>query len=306
MKTDVLILGTGPAGIQAAIHAARKKAGVIVLGRPEKSAINGAHVENYCCTQDTLNGGEMVNDGIKQAIKFGAEFINEDAVEAVTSKGGFVVKLESGRLISSKTLIMAIGIKRNSAGVMGENEYLGRGVSYCVECDANFYKNKKVAVLGDGSAAAAGAALLKKYAMEVTLISRKLKVTPELKAEVISSGVKLMEGSWIREISGDGKKVDHIVFTSGSIMDVDGVFIELGAKGAMELAAGLGVFLDQEQLKYIETDKKQATNIPGIYAAGDICGAPFQMAKAVGEGCTAGINAADYSKQRLIPEAVPA
>ena len=88
--------------------------------------------------------------------------------------------------------------------------------------------------------------------------------------------------------------------TDGSTENIDGIFIELGAKGAMELATGLGVALDQEQLKYIETDKKQATNIPGIFAAGDICGAPFQMAKAVGEGCVAGINAADYSGKKKV------
>jgi thioredoxin reductase (NADPH) len=300
MKTDVVILGSGPAGIQAAIHAARKKAGVIVLGRPEKSAINGAHVENYCCTEETLKGVEMVDDGVKQAQKFGAIFINEDAVEAKVLEGSFMVKLEGGEEITAKSMVLAIGIKRNSAGVKGESEYLGRGVSYCVECDANFYKNKKAAVLGDGSAAASGAVLLSKYAREVTLISRELKVTEALKKEVLSSGVTFKEGAWIEEINGDGKKVISLSLTDGSTENIDGIFIELGAKGAMELATGLGVALDQEQLKYIETDKKQATNIPGIFAAGDICGAPFQMAKAVGEGCVAGINAADYSGKKKV------
>lgn len=297
MNADIVIIGAGPAGIQAAIHAARKKVSVIVLGRPEKSAVQNSWVENYCCNEKMLNGKEMLEDGYKQAEKFGAVFIREDVIEIKGSDGNFSVKLEGGREITAKVLILAIGVTRNTANVKGEREYHGKGVSYCVECDAGFYKNKKVAVLGDGSAAASGAVLLTKYAESVTLISRGLKVAPGLREEVLSAGVDLREGVWITEIKGDGNKVNTIVLGEGSGEPFDGLFIELGAKGAVELAVVLGVNLDSENLKYIETDKKQATSVQGIYAAGDICGAPFQLAKAVGEGCVAGINAADYVKK---------
>ncbi len=294
MKTDVLIMGAGPAGIQAAIHASRKKANVIVLGKPEKSAISEAWVENYCCTEDSLYGKEMLTDGKTQAEKFGAVFIEEDAIEVQKEQGVFKVKLESNREIFAHALILAIGVTRNKANIKGEIEYHGRGVSYCVECDANFYKGKKVAVLGDGSAAASGSVLLTKYAKTVTLITHRLKVAQELREEVVGSGVEMREQSWIKEIKGNGLNVTSLLFDDGTEEDFDGIFIELGAKGAVELAVGLGVNLDSEKFKYIDTDKKQATNVPGIYAAGDICGAPFQLAKAVGEGCVAGTNAADY------------
>jgi thioredoxin reductase (NADPH) len=296
METDILIIGAGPAGIQAAIHASRKKAKVLVVGRPEKSAIKEAWVENYCCTEKTLSGKEMLRDGLEQAKRFGTEFKEEDVIEAKRENGHFIVKLEGGEEIKSYALILAIGVTRNSANVRGEKEFQGRGVSYCVECDAGFYKGKKVAVLGDGSAAASGAVHLTKYAASVTLISRKLNVVDSLKAEIKEAGVIVRENSWLQEIKGNEKGVTSILLEDGTEEELDGVFIELGAKGAIELAVGLGVSLDYEQLKYIQTDKKQATNIPGIYAAGDICGAPFQLAKAVGEGCVAGTFAADFAK----------
>jgi len=294
MNTDVLILGAGPAGLQAAIHASRKKANVIVLGRPEKSAIREAWVENYCCTEASLHGQQMLVDGKAQAEKFGAVFIEEDAIDVKNNEGTFTVKLESGREIFSRAIILAIGVTRNKANIKGELEFSGRGVSYCVECDANFFKGKKVAVLGDGSAAASGSALLTKYAKTVKLISHGLNVAPALRDEAIGAGVELFEKTWISEIKGNDSGVTSVLFTDGTEENFDGIFIELGAKGAVELAVSLGVNLDTEKFKYIDADKKQSTNVAGIYAAGDICGAPFQLAKAVGEGCVAGTNAAEY------------
>jgi len=117
MKTDVVILGSGPAGIQAAIHAARKKAGVIVLGRPEKSAINGAHVENYCCTEETLKGVEMVDDGVKQAQKFGAIFINEDAVEAKGLEGSFMGLTTPQATLAYAESLVAVEYIRDTYGM---------------------------------------------------------------------------------------------------------------------------------------------------------------------------------------------
>ena len=113
-------------------------------------------------------------------------------------------------------------------------------------------------------------------------------------AQLAGAGVVLKDGSWVSEILGDGRKVEAIKDTEGVISPFDGVFIELGSKGAVELAASLGVELDSEEFKYINTDKKQRTNVEGVFAAGDICGAPFQIAKAVGEGCVAGLSAAQY------------
>ena len=171
-KHDVVILGTGPAGLQAAIHAARKKMGVMVLGKQHKSSAYRAHIENYCCING-ITGEALLEEGRKQAEGFGANFVDEDVLEVLQKDPGFHVKVESGRTFSSKSLILAMGIARNKLNVVGEKELLGRGVSYCVECDANFYKGESVAVIGSESAAVTGALTLLFYASEVYLVCEK-------------------------------------------------------------------------------------------------------------------------------------
>jgi thioredoxin reductase (NADPH) len=185
-------------------------------------------------------------------------------------------------------------------GVPGEKDFLGRGVSYCVECDANFFKGEEVAVVGGASAAVGGALTLLDYAKGVNLIYEKLDVTDTLATELKESNVVIRENAKVKEISGD-TGVKEIILEDGSKMPVTGVFIELGARGVMELAAHIGIQFDDE-MKYIETNKKMETNVPGVFAAGDICGPPWQMAKAVGEGCVAGIAAAAYAKKMRTSE----
>ena len=153
-----------------------------------------------------------------------------------------------------------------------------------------------MALVGNESAAVSGALTMLMYASEVHLISEKLDVSERLGELIEASDVRVHIGRKVKEIVG-GEKVDGLILDNDQQLEVNGVFIEIGAKGAVELAAILGVALDHEHFKYILTDKKQQTNIKGIYAAGDICGPPWQMAKAVGEGCVAGLIAAKYVKK---------
>ena len=297
METDIVIIGAGPAGIQAAIHASRKKVKIIMLGKISQSSLEWAHVENCCCMQGVAHGREMLIDGKKQAEGFGAVFIEEDVTSIKNNGAVFDLYTESGVLITAKSIVFALGIKRKTLNVKDEKEYYGKGVSYCVECDANFYRNRKVAVAGNGSAAASGAVLLTAYAGEVTLISDKPDINEKLQHQLEAGGVKIFKDKKIVVVLGNGLKVTGIKLSDGTELTADGIFIELGAKGAMELAVQLGVELEGEKFDYIKTDKKQRTNVAGIYAAGDICGAPFQIAKAIGEGCVAGMNAAEYVKK---------
>ncbi|RZB34699.1 MAG: thioredoxin reductase (NADPH) [Desulfobacteraceae bacterium Eth-SRB1] len=292
---DVVILGTGPAGLQAAIHAARAKVSVLVMGRKHKSSLYKAHVENYCCLS-SVSGEELLQMGVRHASESGAQFLLEDVIKTSQANDMFIVLTESERSIKTKTLVLSMGISRNHLGVKGEKKFLGKGVSYCVDCDANFYKGEKVAVIGSESAAVSGALTLLFYAEEVHLISEQLKVSDRLDFQIRESGVNLHLGRKVKEIVGQ-EKVEGLVMGDGQKLTVSGVFIETGAKGAIELAATLGVELDSEKFRYINTDKQQRTNIPGIFAAGDICGPPWQMAKAVGEGCVAGLSAAKYAKK---------
>ena len=291
---DVIILGTGPAGLQAAIHAARKKVSVLVLGKETRSSLFHAHVENFCCIFN-ITGEEMLNVGRQQAANFGADLLEEDVLSVLPEGQQFKIITESGTERLCKSLIIATGTARNKLGVPGEKEFLGKGVSYCVECDANFFKDEDVAVVGGASAAVGGALTLLDYAKTVNLIYEKLDVTAALAAELKKSDVKIHTKSKVKEISGDAG-VKGILLEDGSKIPITGVFIELGARGVMELAAHIGIQFDDE-MKYIDTNKKMETNVPGVFAAGDICGPPWQMAKAVGEGCVAGITAATYAKK---------
>ncbi len=293
---DVLIVGAGPAGLQAAVHAVRKKASVLILGRPEKSAIYRAHVENYLCVDGVADGQEMVKTGLEQAMRFGANFVEEDVLGIEQHDSLFQIRTESGTYLC-RTFIFATGIHKTKLKVDGEKELTGKGVSYCVDCDANFYRNAKVAVVGNESAAVDGALTLLKYASEVHLVAKKLQVSTDLSEKLDKSDVKIHEGTWVKEIVGQNA-VERLVLDNESSLEVEGVFVELGAKGAMELATNIGVQLDMETFSYIETNKKQETNLAGVYAAGDIAGPPWQMAKAVGEGCVAGWHAANYANKQ--------
>jgi thioredoxin reductase (NADPH) len=291
---DVVIIGAGPAGLQAAINAVRKKATVLVLGRPERSSLFRAHVENYLCVDGVREGAELLAVGIDQVKRFGAEYLAEDVLHVEHASDTFAVGVESGRTIKTRSLIFATGTSRKKLKVKGEKELSGKGVSYCVDCDANFYRNAKVVVVGNESAAVDGALTLLGYASEVHLITKELAVSEELHKKLSESGVKAHQNTWVSEIQGDNA-VEGVLLEDGTVLLVEGVFIELGAKGALELATAIEVQLDSETFTHIDCNKKQQTNIPGVYAAGDIAGHPYQMAKAVGEGCVAGWEAANYS-----------
>ena len=291
MGFDMVIIGAGPSGLQSAIYAARSKTRVVVLGRVKKSSLAKAHIENYCCLDETQNGLDFLKTGIEQAKKFGAEIFEEDALEIEKKEGQYLVKTESGSELIAKALIIAAGVRKNRLGIKGEKEFLGKGVSFCVECDVNFFKGKKVAVIGNGSAAASGALLLLAYGNQVYLICDELNVDDRLMGQINASGIEVLKGVKAKEIKGK-KKVEELFLQNEKSLNVEGVFIELGSKGTIELLGKLGIELDD--LGFIKTNKKQETNVVGIYAAGDVCGPPFQVAKSVGEGCVAGLNAAQY------------
>lgn len=294
---DVIILGSGPAGLQAAVHAARSKAKVAVLGRVQRSSLYKAHIENYCCMDNMLSGGEILEQGKSQAERFGAHLLEHDVLDVCRDENGhFSVQLESGQTLTAWCLILAMGISRNRLNVPGEKELLGRGVSYCVECDGNFFRNEVVVVVGNESAACSGAMNLLLLSSEVHLVYDSLDVGEHLRYQIERSAIHRHPGRRVRAILGE-RSVEAIVLDNGERLNVAGVFIELGAKGALELSGKLDVALDPDSMRYVAVNKKQETNIAGVYAAGDICGPPWQMAKAVGEGCVAGLEAAARAKR---------
>ncbi len=291
---DIIILGSGPAGLQAAIHAARRKASVLVAGKIRKSSAYNAHIENFCCIDGT-SGEQMLESGRQTAKEAGAEFLDDDIIGIDKQGDRYEIRTESEKAITARALVFAMGISHEKLNVKGEKELLGKGISYCVDCDAGFFRGETVAVVGGGSAAIYGALTLLFYAKEVHLICEKVEVAELPSKKLMDSAIIVHEGRRVSQITGENA-VQSLVLDDGSEIAATGVFIELGARGITELAGGLDIEFDKETMRYIQTNKKQETNIPGIYAAGDICGPPWQVAKAVGEGCIAGMEAAAWVK----------
>ncbi|MGD8878085.1 MAG: FAD-dependent oxidoreductase, partial [Syntrophobacterales bacterium] len=252
---DVVILGSGPAGLQAAIHAARAKVSVLVMGKPSKSSLHRAHIENYCCMEKTA-GEDLLRQGIQQAEAAGTDFMYEDVVKVSQEEQWFIIRNESGADLKCRALILAMGISRNKLRVPGEKKLLGRGVSYCVDCDGGFFRNEPVLVVGNESAAASGALTMTFYASHVHLVCDQLDIAEALAHQVKESDVTIYEGRKVTEITGQ-EEVEGVLLDDGTRLEVKGVFIELGAKGAIELASSLGVAMDPESPQYIATDKKQ-------------------------------------------------
>ena len=273
MEYDIVILGTGPAGLQAVIHASRRKVRVLVLGKQKHSSLHKAWVENFCCLEKTSTGSDLLNRARNQAKRSGAEILEEDVLKTEKADLGFKIRTEGGKEILSRSLVIATGVSRNKLNVKGERELLGKGVSYCVDCDAPFFTNKAVAIVGCGSAAASGALVLTNYASKVYLVCESLDVDEKLKKQIEAVAVHPIIDK-VSEIKGD-QTVNQIVLEDHPPLAVDGIFIELGAKSPLELASNLGVILDEKG--FIVTDKEQKTNVEGVFAAGDTCGPPFRL-----------------------------
>lgn len=292
METDVLIIGLGPAGLQAAIHAARKKVKVVAIGKSENSALSWADVENYFGIP-TMSGPELLRIGREQAQKFGAELLEEDVLKLTKEGDRFKIVTDHDREITARAVVLAMGISRAKLKVPGEKEFLGKGVSYCASCDAGFFRGKKVAVVGEESEAAESAMLLTEYATDVTWVTSALKVSPQMMEKVTKTKVVMVAAKPVR-ITGE-TTVTGLELDDGRTLDVQGVFIALGAKGSMELALELGILPDPSG--QIKVDEDCRTEMEKVYACGDVTGTPWQLARAVGQGCIAGDNAGKVVRQ---------
>lgn len=291
MDCDVLIIGCGPAGLQAAIHSARKKATTLVAGKAYASSIAGCRLENYLGTGDTV-GDAVLEDGRRQAESAGAVFLDRNVSSASAEGGLFRFALEDGEPVTAKAAVIATGISRAKLGIPGEKELFGKGVSYCAVCDCNFYKGRRAVIVGNDSEAASSAELMTRYASETSWVTWEDRASGSLRAKAISVGAKVY-ASKPKAITGNGK-VEALELEDGTVIPTDGVFIELGAKSAADIAMDLGVMPEMDDT--IKVDAGCATEVPGVFACGDVTGKPWQVAKAVGQGCVAGLAAADFAR----------
>ncbi|MBP8591479.1 FAD-dependent oxidoreductase [Candidatus Shapirobacteria bacterium] len=309
---DLIIIGAGPAGLAASIYASRYRIKHLVLGQQPGGTITLAHkVENYPGFL-SISGPQLGQKFMEHAKGLGAEIEIKEVVEIKKKKNCFLIITNNNGRYKAKAIIIATGTKRKSLGIPGEDIYLGHGVSYCATCDAAFYKGKIVAVVGGANAACSGALHLARFAKKVYLVYRgkSLRAEPAWVDEARENPkIEIIFNTNPAAILGDGKKVTAIALdkTHGGQkkLGVDGVFIEVGGVPVVSLAKNLGVETDEDN--YLLTDNFMATNIPGIFAAGDINSFQKncqQVVTAVAEGAQAALGVYQYLSSQKREEAL--
>jgi len=291
---DVIIIGGGPGGLTAALYASRAKLKTVVLDKSKTagSLAYASLIENYPGLEKPLTGGALLDIFRKQAESFGAEYKQEQVI-GVSLSGNVKEVFTMEATYQGKTVIVATGSMGRKATIKGEEDFLGRGVSYCAICDAAFFKGKTVCVLGDSEEAAKEAEVLSRFAETVYVIcpAAKLKVEDDHPSLQIPN-VKLLLGKTVIAIEG-GDAVERIRMRDAggeSELLLDGVFVYLrGSKPIVDFLQG-AVEVSEEGC--VITSRTMETNVPGVFSAGDVtCTEARQVVVAAAHGCLAALSA---------------
>ncbi|UCH44027.1 MAG: thioredoxin-disulfide reductase [Nitrospiraceae bacterium] len=303
---DVIIIGGGPAGLTAGLYSGRAKLKSLII---EKGLTGGLvttteWVENYPGFEEGILGAELAQKMEKQATRFGAE-IKQGAVTGIAVNEKIKkVLLEDGSEIESRSIILATGAHPRYLKVPGEDEFRGRGVSYCATCDGAFFRGETIAVVGGGDSAVQEAIFLTKFAEKVYIIHRRdtLRAEKILQERAFNNPkIEMVWDSVVEKIEGENGvsklHVKNVKSEEMSAIDVQGVFIYIGYNPNTEFLAGLAN-LDGEN--YLVTDANMNTSSTGIYAAGDVRAKPLkQIATAVGDGAIAAMAAEKYIEENF-------
>lgn len=300
---DIIVIGTGPAGLTAGIFAARRDLKTLVLGDPNflPTTTEATIVDDYPGIPN-ITGTELQKKFEEHSKSFKIEFKDEKAVKIEKIKKGFSVLTSGKKKHQTRTVIIATGAKHRRVNVPGEEKFAGKGVSYCANCDGPFFKGKKVFVIGGGDTAATSAVLLKQMGSDVTIVHRReeLRAVEIFRNQIKKEKIPIIWNSILKKIKGDAfvKSVDMQNTKRGKIenVDVDGIFIAVGTVPTSELAKQVGVKTDDQG--FIKVDKVQATNVPGVFAAGDCCDNPTKrIITSMSDGSKAAEFAYEYIKE---------
>ncbi len=299
MLYDVIIVGTGPAGLTAALYTSRRSLKTLVIGQTMGGqAILPACVENYPGFGKT-DGLTLVKEWQAQTIAAGAEIKTGLVTEIEQDGDSFEVELEDGTEYKAKAVILTMGRTPRKLNVPGEAEFTGKGVAYCATCDAPLFAGRDVAVIGGGNAAVDAAILLASIAKQVYLIHRNDKFKAEAvllhKLATLNNIEKILHTE-IKEIIGSSFveqiKINQILDKTEQILDVQGVFIEIGGDANTNFVKD---FVELNEKQEIVVDEYGRTSVKGVFAAGDATAVPFkQMIVAAGEGAKAALSAYNY------------
>ena len=274
---DVIVIGSGPAGITAAIYAKRRKLSILVISKGNGALQKTEKIDNYYGFENGISGKELYENGIKQAKNLGIDFI-EDEVINIKYINQFTVETVNSKY-EAKAVILATGVSRNVPNIKGIKEFEGKGVSYCAVCDSFFYKDKDVAVLGDGNYAIHEFETLKPVASSVTILTNGNTMVENRDSSIEVNSKK------IREFRGD-TKLEEVEFEDNTIQSLNGVFIAMGTASSSDLARKIGARIENNN---IIVNESMETTVPGLFACGDCTGGLLQISKAVYEGAKAGL-----------------
>ncbi len=300
MVEDLIIIGSGPAGLTAALYAAREdfKPLVITGVNAGGQLLLTTTVENFPAFPDGVYGSELVDLMRKQAEKFGSRFIAEDVASVDFSSRPLKIKASSSEY-QAKSVIVATGASAKWLGIPSEQRFIGKGVSSCATCDAPFFKNKNVVVVGGGDTAMEDSLFLTKFTNSVTIIHRRdaFRASKIMQERVMSNPkIKVLWDSAVDEILGDtkviGVKVKNLRSGDVTQMDIDGVFVAIGYQPNTKYLAGSLALDDQG---YIITNHEVKTDIDGVFVAGDVADRRYRQAvTAAGSGAKAALEAREY------------
>lgn len=275
---DVIIIGSGPAGISAAIYLKRAKKNILIVSNG-KSALQKAHkIENYYGIEN-ISGEELHKVGIKQVERLGVP-IEKDEVINISFDRHFIVTTVN-REFEAKKVIIATGTNRMAPNIKGIKEFEGKGVSYCAICDAFFYRNKDVAVIGNGNYAIHEAKQLKPVAKSVTILTDGKEMVQNRDASDFD-----VEETPIREFRGENR-IEEVEFDNNNTKKIDGVFVAIGTASSTDLAKKIGAVVKNNN---IVVNENMETTVKGLYACGDCTGGLLQVNKAVYEGAIAALD----------------
>lgn len=309
MHSKVVIIGSGPAGLTAALYAARANLEPLVVRglQPGGLIATTSEVENYPGFVDGIGGYELAEHMEKQAARFGAQFKDAIITNINAEQRPFVLTTDSDETITADTLIVSTGASPRKLGVPGEDLLANRGVSYCATCDGFFFRGKKVVVVGGGNSALDEGLFLTRYVDELVIVHRRdsLRADPILQERAFANPkVRFIWDSTVEAILGDekvtGVRITNLKTGASHDMPTDGVFPYIGHVPNSWLFKGL---LDLDEGGYIRTDGRTRTNIPGIFAAGDVVDHIYRQAiTAAGEGCMAAMEATWFLAEQEFAE----
>lgn len=273
---DIIIIGSGPAGVSAAVYAKRGGANVLVISKDTGTLGKARKIENYYGFKN-ISGKDLYENGLKQLENLNIEFVKDEVVQLNYTSQFEVTTVNN--IFQAKYVVLATGVSRNVPNIKGIKEFEGKGVSYCAICDAFFYRNKDVAVLGSGNYAIHEAEILKPVVKSVILLTNSEKLVENRDIDLNVNEKK------VREVRGF-EKVDEIVFEDDTAQNINGIFVAIGTASTNDLARKIGARVENN--KIIVNDNLETT-VPNLYACGDCTGGILQISKATYEGTKVGL-----------------